>query len=231
MAIIVKGWSESKHVSSIIEAALIGVVIGIALELWVKLEEIEDLVADGIADLANAKQIHKNSLKDIFFDQKYEMLKKEISDLASGKYDIPTLDKVYEDDIRTIERLRCGERLLSTCPISPVSKEKVLEQISEDRYKAAMEAHRSAAKRGVRVTRLYVFRDSESLITPDTKFYFLVFGKRKVSVGEIDLDSVKVRAATVFVDRKNVEKFTKEYEQLKLVAPLLNEVLDAKNKL
>jgi hypothetical protein len=251
IVVIAFRWPQSPEVTSIMIAGLIGVVITIGLELWVKLEELEKQVADGFSDVGSGAKIRANGIKDDFFNKKYDKLKSEINDLAFGKYEIPTLDEVYEDDIRTIRLLRRGEWLLSTCPITSTSKETALAQISEDRYKVTMEEHKSAAERGVKVTRIYAFRDRSifdqselqshlselskskmeirilfrNKIPPHAKFDFLVFGKKKVSIGIIDPDTGKVRAAIVYVDRKNVEDYTGEYEKLKLVSPPLDELL------
>lgn len=242
---------QSPSVNSALVAGLVGIVLTVALDLRAKIGEVEEQMSIGSSEASTRKRVMDLRRKDKFYLQRYDELKQEMDELANGTYRIRTLNDLYLDDIRSINELRKGEHLLSTCPVSTVSKTAAADQLSDPHYKASMEAHRSASMRGVRVTRIYLFRSEDFaiyepimshlvelvqskmeiliLLRDEAKregpFDFLVFGDRKVSVGEVNPDTGVVSSARVHSDPEIVKSYKREYRNMKLVSIRLEELI------
>jgi hypothetical protein len=238
-------WPSSQEASFVLIIVTIGLTLTLACETRLKLREIEDTSLDVITEMSKTKAIVEHGHSDEFFIRRHEQLKTEINELAEGIYHLSPLTAVYEDDIRSINSLRSGERLLSTCPITSESKLAAVQGISDPIYEASIASHVAAAKRGVSVTRIYFFKNRDFYDQAKIKahladlakagmeirvifldrgvklgpvFDFLVFDKRKVSVGVIDPPTGKVWSARVSVARATIEDYTRKYEHIKSIA-------------
>ncbi len=167
-----------------------------------------------------------------------------------GRYQVRSIASLYLDDIRSIQALNHGERLLSTCPVSTASASHVAAQFGDAHYLASLNAHVAAAKRGVFVTRIYLFKSRDYLDYPavaahlthlsttkldarlifrdetriEGPFDFLVFGKRKVSVGVVDPDTGTVNSAIVYADQDTIRFYEREYEKLRILSASVKDV-------
>jgi hypothetical protein len=224
-----------------------GITLTIVCEIRVKLSELEHDAFAVLTQSEEAKRIRENDYKDDFFSRKHDELRREISELAAGVYHVGPEADIYADDVRSIDALRKGEQLLSTCPISQVSKETALHHISDEHYRASIASHLAAAKRGVAVTRIYFFRSKSYFDQPEMKAHlselanakidirvafldkvqlgpeidFLVFGDRKVSRGVVDPGTGKVWSARASIVPQEVASYIKKYHSLKKVATSL----------
>jgi len=182
-------------------------------------------------------------LDDPLFTEKYKQLLWTLRELSDGQYQLHTLEQVYEDDTRSIELMQNNEVLRSICPLAR-DTDSLKQQIRNKSYLASIKAHLDAAQRGVRVMRIYAFLDRSlidltelrehfsSLVSANVEVYvifhddprfrqaqsihldFLVFGDRKVSIGEIDPRTEVVSGARIDTNRMTVEKCIREYNTL-----------------
>ncbi|MDJ0680998.1 MAG: hypothetical protein QNJ18_14150 [Xenococcaceae cyanobacterium MO_167.B52] len=228
-------------------------VIVIILEVYfirIEILKMNNLMGKKYDDVEILRNIQFNSEIDEEFYRLYEHLKRQISELASGRYRIESLNKVYKNDIDSINNLKENEELLSTCPVAP-SSEKAIRQINNPGFRASIEAHRLAVQRGVKVTRIYLFQNEDALRTNEIKQHldcledlgikvlvvlrnrnnvgseidFLVFGKRKVSIGLIDPDEPTCIAAMIDVNSAKVEEYRNKYRNLMENALSVNDAL------
>lgn len=218
---------------------LVGLSVSLTLNSRLELAEIKQNLADLGLEPRRAAKIERWAKGDRFVRTRHNELKKELEDLAAGSYQLRTIDAVFDDDVRSINELTANEVLRSTCPISVVSVEKARGQIADGRYQNSVEAHIAAARRGVEVTRVYLFRDEEMFKdkvllrhlkelsekisvrvllhdrTPQREnFDYLVFGNRRVSVGVIDGGNGTVQSAVVYSDRDIVDEYIERYGRL-----------------
>ena len=251
IALITFLWPKSTLVVDSLFIALIGIAITLAFELRLKLIEVEHLIADSISERSKLQRIIEHSQRDVFFSRRFLEVEEEINDLAMGRYQIQSLSALYDNDINSINLLRQGDRLFSTCPISVESREAALEQIGDPSYVGSIDAHLAAVLRGVVVTRIYLFKSYSlfdqaalkdhlmalknggieirvvlrEIVHVDTEFDFLVFGERKVSVGVVDPDSGIVRGGRISVDQATVDRYIRDYEQLRRISQPLEQML------
>ncbi|AUI61184.1 hypothetical protein [Amycolatopsis sp. BJA-103] len=236
-------WPQATAVKDALMISLVGVSVSVALSVRLKLSEISQSIADIERDAQGLAQIQQWAKKDSSVLNRYTELRKEIEELVVGTYRLKSIDEVFEDDVRSIDELRAGEVLRSTCPISTVSAKRAREQIADLRYLASIQAHIAAAQRGVDVTRIYLFRDiaafGDDVIVAHLKdlagklrieiilhsearlreeFDYLVFGDRRVSVGVVGGNTGTVQAATVHSDRDTVERYIEKYGRLRTLA-------------
>lgn len=235
-------FAESIPVLAALLIALTGLVLTLTLDHRVKLAETERLLRAQDTAALEREAIEKLAKQDDVFQKKYDELRKEIGDLALGTYRVRTLTSLYQDDIRSIERLKAGEALLSTCPVNPASVVDAQRQLSDPAYRESMRAHVAAANRGVNVTRIYLIKDlafygnqairshlrdvsaedidvrvilrNETLL--EGSFDFLVFGLHKVSVGIAEPGAGTVSGGTVYTDTSTVRTHIDEYAKLKV---------------
>jgi len=243
-AIIAYFFADSVAVLAALLIGLTGLALTLILDQRVKLGEIERLVTEANVEAFTAAEISRLARVDEAFGIKYAELKSEMADLAKGIYQIRTLTSLYQDDIRSIERLRSGEALLSTCPVNPASEAEAVRQISSPVYRGSIAAHIAAVERGVKVTRIYLIRDiSLFLHSPimrhlaeleasnmdvrvilrdevilDGGFDFLVFGSGKVSVGVAEPGAGTVSGAIVYTDDNIIRRHMAEYEKLRVMS-------------
>ncbi len=218
---------------------LAGSAVSLALSSRLELGEIKQSLAGLGLEPQRAAQIQQWAKRDRFILARYNELRKEMDDLASGTYQLRTIDAVFEDDTRSIDEMTANEVLRSTCPVSTVSVEKARGQIEDARYRASIRSHIAAAQRGVKVTRVYLFRD-EGMFTDEVlldhlkklneniavmvllhdeapqyeDFDYLVFGNRRVSVGVVGGVTGTVQSAVVYSDREKVEDYIERYRRL-----------------
>jgi uncharacterized protein YceH (UPF0502 family) len=247
------------HLSSVekqvdLALGLLVLVFTAACELWFRLADLDEKFSNlgekvDTALIVAAREKHiaenvsANQRKDSFFQQRYKELREEIDELSSGKYHIRSLDELYHDDIRSIEELRPGEQLLSLCPVSS-ELEEIQEQFSAPSYIASLRAHQTAFARGVKVTRVYRFKDEQLFGMPEIRghlselaaskidarvvfedrtpgkvenFDFLVFGDKKVSIGKLGTDR-KISGAEVDIDPDRVKNYQKKYKEIVAVS-------------
>ncbi len=240
-------WPQATAVKDALMISLVGVSVSVALSVRLKLSEISQSIADIERDAQGLAQIQQWAKKDSSVLTRYTELRKEIEELVAGTYRLKSIDEVFEDDVRSIDELRAGEVLGSTCPISTVSAKRAREQIADLRYLASIQAHIAAAQRGVDVTRIYLFRDiaafGDDAIVAHLKdlagklrieiilhsearlreeFDYLVFGDRRVSVGVVGGDTGTVQAAIVHSDRDTVKRYIVKYGRLRTLASSLD---------
>jgi hypothetical protein len=230
---------------------LVGIAISIVLDIRLTMHQVEEQVHREIGEFGTLKRVRELSKNDEIFLERYAELKREIGELAEGRYRINSLTSLYLDNIRCISELRPGERLLSTCPVSTVSETDAWRQLSAAAYVAAMKAHADAAMRGVEVIRIYLFRDRKMvayepirkhlgelarlkidlwiLVRDEAKVEgdldFLVYGRRKVSVGTIDPDTGMVVSAVIHTDPRIADFYAREYQRLKVISRRLEELV------
>jgi hypothetical protein len=218
---------------------LAGAAVSLTLSSRLELGEIKQTLAGLGLEPQRVAQIQQWARRDRFILTRYNELRKEMDDLASGIYQLRTIDSVFEDDIRSIDEMTANEVLRSTCPISTVSTEKARGQIADARYRASVRAHIAAAQRGVNVTRVYLFRDQgmfmDEVLLNHLKdlnkkitvmvllhdeapqhedFDYLVFGTRRVSVGVVGGVTGTVQSAVVFSDHEVVDDYIERYRRL-----------------
>src|SRR6516165_129158 len=116
IALITFLWPKSTLVVDSLFIALIGIAITLAFELRLKLIEVEHLIADSISERSKLQRIIEHSQRDVFFSRRFLEVEEEINDLAMGRYQIQALSALYDNDINSINLLRQGDRLFSTCP-------------------------------------------------------------------------------------------------------------------
>nr|WP_042195575.1 hypothetical protein [Kibdelosporangium sp. MJ126-NF4]CEL22094.1 hypothetical protein [Kibdelosporangium sp. MJ126-NF4]CTQ92875.1 hypothetical protein [Kibdelosporangium sp. MJ126-NF4] len=243
-------WPQSAAVKDALLIALIGISVSVAMSGRLKLSEMSQSIDQLERDSQGLNRIQQWAKRDHVVLDRYNELRKELDELSAGKYRIRTIDEVFEDDVRSINELHKGEILRSTCPISMVSAQEARAQIADLRYLASVKAHIAAAQRGVEVTRVYLFRDLDAfgddeiiqhLKMLDTKlrvrivlhstarlrdgFDYLVFGTRRVSIGDIGGTTGTVQAATIESNRDVVERYIEKYTQLLALADSLDETI------
>lgn len=244
-------FADSIAVLAALLIAMIGAVITLVLDQRVKLAELENLATERNTAALLEAEIDRLARVDGTFRTKYAELQSEMADLARGIYRIRTLTSVYQDDIRTIDRLRAGEVLLSTCPITPSSGAEAIRQVTDPAYTESIRAHVDAAERGVRVTRIYLLRDLQLFLHAalarhlveleqsgvdvrvilrdetilDGQFDFLVFGSDKVSVGVAEPGAGTVSGAIVYTDPTTVQSYVEEYAKLRVMSTSASRLL------
>lgn len=252
-AVIGYFYAESVAVLSTLLIALTGLTLTLILDQRVKLGDIERLATQINAEASIETEISRLSKVDEYFNVKYAELKSEMADLARGTYQIRTLTSLYQDDIRSISRLRSGEILLSTCPVTPASEAEAVRQLTSPAYRESMRAHLDAVNRGVKVTRIYLIRDMLFSLHPpiaqhlteledahmdvrvilrdqvilDGQFDFLVFGNSKVSVGVAEPGAGAVSGAIVYTDDAIIRRYAAEYEKLRVMSIRPSDLLRA----
>lgn len=250
-AVIAYFFAGSVAVLAALLIALTGLTLTLILDQRVKLGDIERLVEQINAEASIETEISRLSKVDEYFNVKYAELKSEMADLAKGIYQIRTLTSLYQDDIRSIKRLRSGEVLLSTCPVTPASEEEAVRQVTSPAYQESMRVHLDAVNRGVKVTRIYLIRDMSFFLHPpitkhlteledaamdvrvilrdqvilDGQFDFLVFGKSKVSVGVAEPGAGTVSGAMVYTDDAMIRRYAAEYEKLRVMSTRPSDLL------
>jgi hypothetical protein len=250
-AIIAYFYANSVSILAALLIALTGLALTLILDQRVKLGDVERLVTQASVEASIETEISRLSKVDDFFNVKYAELKTEMADLARGIYQIRTLTSLYQDDIRSITRLRSGETLLSTCPVTPASKAEAVGQITSPAYQESMRAHLEAVNRGVKVTRIYLIRDITFFLNPpithhltelekagmdvrvilrdqvilDSQFDFLVFGSNKVSVGVAEPGAGTVSGAIVYTDATTIRRYAAEYEKLRVMSMSPSDIL------
>ena len=172
---------QSLQVTMGLIIGLIAVIISLTIEIRVKVSEQENIkmklselvhIKSNLETLEKKldlsinvinieKKINDNQSIDPYFTERYYDLKKEIEELSNGQYHVNGSPNVYEDDIRSIRILKPGDLLRSTCPMATGSKEEVIKQIVNLHYLSSVKEHVAAAKRGVDVTRIYLFKNQE----------------------------------------------------------------------
>jgi hypothetical protein len=237
-------YAESASVLAALLITMSGITMTLILDHRVKLAEIERLVVDGNTTASIGAEVERLARIDDVFRIKHAELQSEMADLARGIYRIRTLTSLYQDDIRSIERLRSGDILLSTCPVTPASTTEAMRQVTTPEYKESMRAHLDAVKRGVQVTRIYLLRDIDLFLHPpltkhllelekggldirvilrdqtilDGRFDFLVFGSTKVSVGVAEPGAGTVSGAIVYTDPITIRTHVDEYSKLRVMS-------------
>jgi hypothetical protein len=235
---------EDKAVADPLIIGTVLITLGLVCEMRLKLYEVEHAALHSSSQAEKTNKILMYSRTDTSFSQKYDELTRALNDLSNGNYDIKSLSELRDDDICSIELLCKDEELRSTCPISAESKEEVIEHISDQHYKASITSHIDAARRGVHVTRIYYFKRRELFdntevkehlaelakakidvrvvlldqVSPGHETDFLVFGKRKVSVGSFDSHG-KISAARVCLAPDEIAKYTNLYNEILRRAP------------
>jgi hypothetical protein len=254
-------WDINSDIKSDFIIGTVGLILTLVCETRLKVEEAEKSTVDSISELRSIAfdtkvqtkrlaQIETNTESDAFFHKRYEELQWEIDGLSEGTYQVKSLAAVYQDDIRSIQLLQNGEKLLSTCPITHESVDAALKYISDPHYLATIGAHCEAAKRRVSVTRIYYFKNREffdsskmrehlsalknagidiqvtflSEVTLEPDYDFLVFGARKVSVGVIDPATGKVWSARASIIPRDVNAYIEKYQRLKELSKPIDKV-------
>lgn len=184
-------YPQSQDVSNAFILGLIGLNCTLIFEALVKLSELKKYVEEHITDLQVENKILEGKQDEIFI-AKYRDLKEEIRQLASGRYYLHSLSDVYRDDIESMKILNRGEHLLSMFPISTISKEEVLKQISDPYYIESVRQHIACAERGVQVTKVYQVKD-KSFFLPELKAHFSELIRRGVNVRIIFRDELTSR--------------------------------------
>jgi hypothetical protein len=236
--------------------AKIGFQIGLIAEvltsvsvLWVRVSEVEITISDDISRVLDLANLYRKvaELDDPLFTEKYKQLIWNLGELSEGRYDLLTIEQVYEDDTRSIDMMQSNETLRSICPIARDS-DAAIQQISNKSYLASIKSHIDAANKGVRVIRIYALLDNElfnvnelrshfdELVTQKVEVYlvfhgdpkfrltqtidldFLIFGDRKVSIGKIDPRTEVVSGSHVETNHTTVEKYTRDYNTLLRIA-------------
>ncbi len=213
-------------------------------------ERIVEKVDEALYQLNLSSKIAE--LDDPTFTDQYKILMYKLQELAEGRYELNSLESVYEEDIRSIIRLGSGEPLRSTCPLAP-TKEGLKDQITNHSYLAAMRSHIEAKQRGIEVTRIYSCSERSMLeqavlhahlrelaeakinvrmiFFGDPKFKqsksidmdFVIFGEKKVSIGKVDPRDGTVSGASIFTDTRTVQKNIRDFEKLLRISEPLGE--------
>jgi hypothetical protein len=194
--------------------ALMGILFSQSLDIRSLIQDTKDQIEKESPWLDMVQKIQNEWKHDQSAHLRYLALVSELREMAGGIFTVHSLAEVYRDDMRRIGRLRKGEVLRSSCPITTASAEEVRRQISDHNYLGTLREHAAASKRGVEVRRLYLLRNREDL-SPELlahlrsipnaehqiriifrekkdralNFDFLVFGDHTVSTGIIDVDT------------------------------------------
>ncbi len=209
-----------------------------------------DQISSFVKEIEKVQRIYKYGAIDSIFRKRYEGLRLEMDQLADGIFKLADLDDVYEDDIRSMENLHKGDELLSTCPVVEVSDEARLEQINHLGYVGSMKAHKTAAQRGVNVTRIYLFRCRDDFSPEELRkhllslsernfaikicfcdelriepFDFLVFDNSKVSVGDTRGFTGIVKSGTIYLDKNKINECIEHHKRVSVLCQSIEEIL------
>jgi hypothetical protein len=216
-----------------------------------KLDQIDERLNSDISEWRHSTSTLPELAGSELAEREAALLSK-LTELRGGTYRLETLAEVYREDAVSINELESGEDLYSTCPVPPGQLGDISKQFEDAQYKYSMDAHINAAKRGVAVTRIYMFQDAE-IATEDfvrrhlrewdqhpgleirvslrdrvalpRECDFLVFGRRKVCVGESRPGAGLVDGATVYTDPAIVDAYRKKYQELMATSRPLEEML------
>ncbi|MFH2059658.1 MAG: hypothetical protein ABIJ59_12245 [Pseudomonadota bacterium] len=252
ISIIVYLKPQSQLITNSLFIGLIGIIISLVFELRMKFDELIKSISDCIPELYMDREILDKSSIDPYFSDKYEELKEELKDLVNGQYELKSIQKVYQDDIRSMKILKKGECLLSTCPMATDSTEVILKQIKNPHYKATINEHINCSRRGVESIRIYLFKNRELFEVAKIKQHlsqlnqnpgldirvifrnevelspeidFLIFADNKVSIGVIDLDTGLCNGAKILTDTNVVMKYKEKYNILLGVSSKITDLL------
>ncbi|WP_459643934.1 hypothetical protein [Kineococcus sp. NUM-3379] len=236
-------WPQSSQVSNALIMAFIGLILTVVCENRVRLHEMEATIMSSSRELAVHRDIRRRTEGSPELRAAYESTREDLDLLSQGSYRIRTLVETYSDDTRRIERMRGGEVLRSTAPVDTRSPAEALRQFSKPQYQASMRAHEAAARRGVKVHRIYLLRSRSMMTDADVAHHlrdigrrhrnleirvlfrdeasldpdsldFLVFGDRAVSVGQLDPDTGVVNSAVVHTAPEKVYQYVRRYQML-----------------
>jgi hypothetical protein len=203
-------------------------------------------------DAAIAMKVIKNARVDTMFNTRYEELKQELKQLGEKEYRLEGRTAIYADDRSSIKLLQKGETLLSTCPVKGNLITDAMDHLLKDKeYEATMNCHIDAVKREVSVTRIYYFRRREQFEHEDIRkhlsglvaagldirviftkgadylgeeYDFLVFGKRKVSIGTINHRDHTVYKGIVSIDPGKVADYENKYRYIEVTSQKLIDI-------
>jgi hypothetical protein len=253
--------TDVKDVATLLVALVVG-VIGLATDLWLRLADLDEKftglgkkVDAGLAATENesrlAKLIEINARQDPNFAIRYSKLKNEMGKLAGGTYEIGSLDELYDDDVQSIGALNPDEQLLSLCPVSPSDPQGVIEKLSGPRYRASFTAHQRAFAKGVKVTRIYRFRNQALFERPELKPYvselaksemdlrvvfedkipsqvdnfdFLIFGNKKLSIGLVGVGG-EIVGGEVYLDPVRIDIYKNKYQTIVGVSTAIRDLV------
>ena len=148
-------------------------IIAILVSLIVFVYEINTKIHSAIINsdmLAKAEDYAVHS-KDPGFKKEYTKIKWKLTELAAGHYEIKGQQNVYKDDIESIKVLDPNETLLSVCPVGKLEGsgseidelDIVRKSLANVDFLESMEAHYDAARKGLKVKRIYLFKSKLSL--------------------------------------------------------------------
>lgn len=224
-------------------------VLGVSLALWARLAEAEsDLTAqlrDSSAFMRLASRVAATD--EPIITERYQRLLQEMNELAGGRYELSSLEAVYDDDQRTIGYMRSHETLRSICPLASTTKD-IDGQLTNRSFISSTNAHIEAHRAGIHVIRIFIFVDEEHFELPilqghlrhlaesglDCRYIFrnnpayreaqmidpdfIVFGEHKVSIGTIHPGTGTVSGAHVRTDSESVTKYIRDFEKLQKIS-------------
>lgn len=237
-AIVSEGYFQSIVISLITETITIGI------SLLILIIELRNMMIGWMQEYqiqfkASSKVIEVN--ERTLYD-KYKACVSQLEKISKGSYKIESLDKLYSDDIHSIDTMREPSTLSSTCPVFG-NKHQAKIQLSNMDYVASIDAHARARKKKVVVRRVYIFSstatfndqlcqthlinvakegiDVRFILLDDSRFSsakkmpsdFIIFGTVKVSIGLIGANS-KIVGGEVFYDSETIIKWDDEYKTL-----------------
>lgn len=233
-----------------------GIVVGLVMEsvtlslsLWARVSEAEERLRGHLEDAVSFVRLSQRISKtdDPLLTERYQDLLHAQHELSEGRYDLRSLEAVYDDDQRSIRYLEKHDVLRSICPVA-YEEAAIRTQFGNRSYRASIIEHISAAQRDVTVIRICIFVKHEHyknefvqshlselekkaikcycIVRNDPEYKqaqqidsdFVVFGERKVSVGTIDPTTGTVNGARVFSDHDTVKKYIRNFDTLVRIA-------------
>lgn len=241
------GYSLNKEIGLI--TGLLLECIALVITLWIRISETEaNLIEKFEESYESVKLANKIAETDepILTELYQDFLLKQ-KELSQGRYELKTLEAVYEDDKRSIDYLQKNDILRSICPFSH-SEEEIIEQLENRSYVTSINAHMEAAIRKVKVIRVFIFVEKKlydldiiqnhlnkltekgiecRFIFLDDSAYkqakqidtdFAIFGDKKVSIGTIDPATGTVNGARIRSDIETIRKYKREFQTLARIA-------------
>ena len=234
----------------------VGLTTGIMLEcialiatLWTRIVESETNLLNKFEEAYDSVKLANRiaATDEPILTELYQEFVLKQKELSEGRYELKTIEAVYEDDRRSIEHLKRNEVLRNICPVAHTPEE-IKKQFNHRSYVTVINAHKEASIKGVKVIRIYAFLKRElyenelsqrhlndlvnnniecKYVILDDHSYnqakqidtdFAIFGDKKVSIGTLDPATGTVNGARIRSDIETIRKYIREFEMLSRIS-------------
>jgi len=128
------------------------------------------------------------------FQEQMQMLLDRLTELAQGTYRIDLRPEVYLEDAKLLKAMSKGEVFCATVPVFP----EPAGQFEDSFFEVYLKTQIEAAKRGIQIERLYLFRDSKQLKLPEVQSHLNKLGSENISVRYIVCDELDARSYEIY---------------------------------